>query len=50
MSTKTVTGAELLELLREHGPFFGESELARIEDASRCDQAPEDKWGAGFRD
>lgn len=40
----TVTGAELLEIYRKHGPFFSENELAQIEEAMEADQPPVDKW------
>jgi predicted CopG family antitoxin len=43
---QTLTGAELLELIRKRGPSFGEAGLARIEAAKRGDRPPEDKWGA----
>ena len=38
------TGAELAEHYRRHGPFFGEADLDRIEDAKRSQRPPEDKW------
>ena len=41
---KTVTGAELLEIYRKHGPFFSEEALTRIEEAMEADQPPVDKW------
>jgi predicted CopG family antitoxin len=40
----TVTGAEFLEFIRKHGPFFDEADLVRIEEAKRRDLPPEDKW------
>jgi predicted CopG family antitoxin len=43
---QTLTGAELLELHREHGPCFSEAGLARIEEAKRGDRPAADKWGA----
>ena len=44
---QTVTGAELLEMHRKHGPFFSEASLDRIEEAKRSDRPPEDKWASG---
>lgn len=41
---ETISGAELLERYREHGPFFGEEGLDRIERLKREDRPPEDKW------
>lgn len=41
---ETVTGAELLERYREHGPFFTEEGLERIERLKADDRPPEDKW------
>jgi len=40
----TLTGAELVEFRRQHGPFFTEDDLVRIEEAKREDRPPEDKW------
>lgn len=42
----TLTGAGLLRLCREHGPFFSDEDLAGIEATKRQDPPPEDKWGA----
>lgn len=39
-----VTAGELLERLRAEGPCLDESELDRIEQASRADAPPQDKW------
>lgn len=44
---QTVTGAELLEIIRKHGPCFSETDLDRIEEAKRSDRPPEDKWARG---
>lgn len=41
---QTLTGAELLALLQKRGATFSEAGLARIEEAKRSDQPPEDKW------
>ena len=41
---ETITGAKYLEYCREHGPFFTEDDLRRIEEAKRRDESPEDKW------
>jgi predicted CopG family antitoxin len=41
---KTLTGAELLERYRAHGPFFAEESLERIERLKAEDRPPEDKW------
>lgn len=43
---ETVTGAELLELYRAHGPFFTEEDLVAFEKAKKNDRPPEDKWSA----
>jgi predicted CopG family antitoxin len=43
-SEETVSGAQLLEFYRHHGPFFNEDDLARIEEAKRQGVPPEDKW------
>ncbi len=40
----TLTGAELLERYREHGPFFSDEALDRIERVKAEDRPPEDKW------
>ena len=42
---QTLTGAELLDLVRTRGPSFGEAGLTRIDAAKRGDRPPEDKWG-----
>ena len=44
---ETLTGAELLRRCCEHGPFFLEAELERIERLKREDRPPEDKWTRG---
>jgi predicted CopG family antitoxin len=44
---ETITGGELLRRMREHGPFFSEDELNRIERSKAEDRPPEDKWRAG---
>lgn len=44
---ETITGAELLQRTRAHGPFFSEDELDRIEGLKAEDRPPEDKWRAG---
>lgn len=44
---ETVTGAELLERYRRHGPFFTEEGLERIERLKAEDRPPEDKWLRG---
>ncbi len=41
---ETVTGAELLERYRTHGPFFTEEGLERIERLKAEDRPPENKW------
>ena len=43
---ESITGAELLCLVRERGPSFSVEELDRIEDARAADQPPRDKWAA----
>lgn len=40
----TLTGAELLERYRRHGPFFNEEGLERIARLKAEDRPPEDKW------
>lgn len=42
-----ITAGELLELYREHGPFFAEEALDRIEEAKAADRPPDDKWTQG---
>ncbi len=44
---ETITGSDLLRRAREHGPFFSEEELDRIERLKAEDRPPEDKWRAG---
>ena len=44
---QTLTGGELLESLRKHGPFFSEGDLSRIAAAKRKDRPPEDKRRKG---
>jgi predicted CopG family antitoxin len=41
---QTISGAELLQRTREHGPYLTEEQLALIEDADRRDRPPGDKW------
>jgi predicted CopG family antitoxin len=41
---KGVTGAELLKMWEEAGPFFTNSELEAIEETQLADAPPEDKW------
>ena len=41
---RTVTGAELLEHYRRHGPFLSEEGIKIIEELKRTDAPPEDKW------
>ena len=43
---QTVTGGELLALLRKRGASWTEAGLKRIEEAKRHDRPPEDKWRA----
>lgn len=43
----TLTGRGLEAFLTEHGPFFTDEELDRIEDAKRNDQPPGEKWPDG---
>ena len=42
---ETLTGKELLEFCRKHGPFFTEEGLDWVEEAKQGDRPPEDKWG-----
>ena len=44
---QTLTGAELLERLRNHGPLLTDDDLGRVEEAKRSDRPPEDKWSGG---
>lgn len=39
-----VTGAELLRLYDENGPFFTEENLDEVERLKESDVPPEDKW------
>lgn len=41
---ETLTGADLLDRYRSHGPFFTEDGLERIERLKAEDRPPEDKW------
>ncbi len=41
---KTLTGDEILERYRVHGPFFTEESLERIERLKAEDRPPERKW------
>lgn len=41
-----VTGGELLRRYLEHGPYFSDEGLERIERLKRDDRPPEDKWRA----
>ncbi len=41
-----VTGGELVRRYREHGPYFSEEGLERIERLKREDRPPESKWRA----
>ena len=41
---KTLTGAEILDRYRMHGPFFTEESLERIERLKAEDRPPEHKW------
>jgi predicted CopG family antitoxin len=43
---QTLTGAELLKLVRDRGPSFSERGLDKMEAAKRSDRPPEDKWAA----
>jgi len=43
---QTITGSELLERTRRHGPFLTEEQLVAIEDTDRRDRPPGDKWAA----
>lgn len=44
---ETLTGAELLARYREHGPFFSEEGVERIERLKAEDRPAEDKWRRG---
>lgn len=44
---ETLTGRELLEWLRAHGPHFSAAELDDIERLKQEDRPPEDKWRDG---
>lgn len=41
---QTVTGRELLEHYRKHGPFLDEEGIRIVEELQRDDTPPEDKW------
>ena len=41
---QTITGSELLEYYREHGPFMNEEGIEIVEELNRNDAPPEDKW------
>ena len=41
---QTVTGAELLDLLRERGPLYDDAELDVIDRMKSEGKAPVDKW------
>lgn len=41
---ESTTGAALLARYRQHGPFFTEDELARVEELQQGDRSPDDKW------
>ena len=41
---QTVTGAELLRLVRKRGPLLSEEGIRMIEELKRDDAPPEDKW------
>jgi predicted CopG family antitoxin len=41
---QTVTGAQLLERYRLHGPMLTDQELDDLEAVTRSDQPPADKW------
>lgn len=41
---KTITGRELLRIIKERGPVFTEAALDAIEEAVRSDPPPVDKW------
>ena len=43
--SRTLTGAELLDLCRKRGPSFSEAGLAAIERAKESDEPSENKWG-----
>lgn len=43
----TVTGAQLLEHYRHHGPFLSEEGIERIEGMKAEARPAEDKWQAG---
>ncbi len=43
---QTLTGAELLRVIKERGASFGERSLGRLEEAKRDDRPPNDKWAA----
>jgi hypothetical protein len=41
---QTLSGGDLLQRCREHGPFYTEVELRSIEELKIADRPPEDKW------
>ncbi len=41
---QTISGAELLQRIREHGPYLTDEQLVSIEEADRSDRPPDDKW------
>ena len=41
---RPITGSELLEHYRKHGPFLDEDGLKVVEELNRSDAPPEDKW------
>jgi len=41
---ETLTGAELLEFSRKHGPFLHDDDLRIIDEAKQRDAPPQDKW------
>ena len=41
---QTVTGGELLALVRERGPLYDSDELAVIDELKSEEKAPADKW------
>jgi predicted CopG family antitoxin len=41
---ETVTGDELLRMVRERTPDYGGDELKQVENAKRAGRPPEDKW------
>jgi predicted CopG family antitoxin len=41
---ETTTAEEFLARYRQHGPFFKEDDLTRVEKLKRSDRPPVDKW------